>query len=122
MEEALRRLVREPLGVGDLEPADVEVLREDPVCGDRLRMKARFEGGRCAALRWRAEACPATLAAASLAVREYEGRELESGPPFGRLRGAVASLGGLGGTGAHALALVEACLEVLARNGGKREA
>jgi nitrogen fixation NifU-like protein len=108
----LRALVTAPIGQGDLDGATHAAEGDNPVCGDRLRVQARVEGGRLVALRFRATACPASIAVASCAVRVLEGKSLPLRPPFAALRAEVERLGGLSPFERHALALVE---DVLAR-------
>ncbi len=115
MEEALRELVRRPVGGGGLDDADVSVQAENPVCGDRLVLDAKRTSAGRLVLRWRAEACPAGLALAGLLVQTYDGvARLPAGPPFAALREALAAAGGLAPTERHALALAEEALAALA--------
>lgn len=108
----LRKLVTAPLGAGGLDRPTHAAEGENPACGDKLRFEARCSERRIEDLAFRASACPACMAVASLAVRVYSGREQPAGPRLDVLREEVERLGGLSRFEQHALALVE---EVLAR-------
>lgn len=114
MQSGLRHHVTAPVGTGDVENPSATAEGENPVCGDRLRMAASIVDGRILALRFRATACPACVAVASVAVAVYEGHAVPSGPPFVKLRSEIERLGGLSRFEQHGLALVEQVLhEVL---------
>ena len=106
----LAALVKHPVGAGELDGPSAAAERDNPVCGDKLRLTVRVAHGRLTELAFRATACPATVAVASCAVRVLAGKPLPDGPPFATLRGEVARLGGLSSFEQHALALVESAL------------
>lgn len=107
MRPELRKLVTSPIGQGDLAAATVSAEGENPVCGDRLRFAIRIEDGRIAELRFRATACPATIAVASCAVSVLGGSPVPLSSPIETLRNEVQRRGGLSRFEQHALALVE---------------
>jgi nitrogen fixation NifU-like protein len=83
---------------------------ENPVCGDRLVLFVRAKDGVIAELRWRATACPATLAVAELAARTCQGRKADGVTLMTWLRDEVLRLGGLEPTERHALDLLSLAL------------
>jgi nitrogen fixation NifU-like protein len=56
---------RNPRNVGELEAPAVTVEVGNPACGDILRLSARFEGDRVAAVRYQVRGCTASIAAGS---------------------------------------------------------
>jgi nitrogen fixation NifU-like protein len=56
---------KNPRNVGELEPPAVTVEIENPVCGDILRLSARFEAGRVADVRYKVRGCTASIASGS---------------------------------------------------------
>ena len=96
--EALVRLAREAVGAGALPPPargtapDVgrgSATVDNPLCGDRVTMEVRVEGGRIAALAHRVRGCVLCEASASLLGRAAVGlgtAEVEAA------RGALAAL------------------------------
>ncbi len=63
-----------PRNSGELEPPAVAVQVENPVCGDILRLSARFEDGRLTAIRFKAKGCAASIAAGSALTELMLGR------------------------------------------------
>lgn len=63
-----------PRNSGELEPPAVAVQVENPVCGDILRLSARFEDGRLTAIRFKAKGCTASIAAGSALTELMLGR------------------------------------------------
>ncbi len=63
-----------PRNVGELEGPDGAAAVENPVCGDRLRLTVRLEGGRLAALAYRVQGCSGAIAAASVMSELARGR------------------------------------------------
>ncbi|HHI80432.1 MAG TPA: iron-sulfur cluster assembly scaffold protein [Planctomycetes bacterium] len=110
MHPDLKAHVLDPKGVGSLDAPDAEAQGDNQVCGDSLRIQLQIQKGNIRALRWKAKACPSTLALASLAFLCYEGAALPSGPPFEALRASLAQHGGLRSYESHALHLVEETL------------
>jgi nitrogen fixation NifU-like protein len=57
---------RRPRNRGPLERPDAAREGTNPLCGDRLRVELRLEDGRVQAMRFTAEACMVSIAAASI--------------------------------------------------------
>lgn len=88
-QQALLRLAREAAGAGRLAAPGVEATVDNPLCGDRVTVEVRVEGGRVAALAHRVRGCLLCEAAASLLGRGAAGlgeAEVEA------LRRSVAAL------------------------------
>lgn len=66
-----------PRNSGELEPPSVAVQVENPVCGDILRLSARFEDGRLTAIRYKAKGCTASIAAGSALTELMLGKSRE---------------------------------------------
>jgi nitrogen fixation NifU-like protein len=64
---------RNPHNRGSLDSPDVAHEGLNPLCGDRVRIQLRLEGGRVAAARFEGEACMVALAAASLLTDLVQG-------------------------------------------------
>jgi nitrogen fixation NifU-like protein len=105
---------RNPRNVGELPPPAVTVTIEQPVCGDILRLAARFEAGRVAEVRYKTRGCTASIAAGSALTEWMVGKtrsELNGLSPEA-IDGAV---GGLAPESRHAALLcVEAVRALLA--------
>jgi len=56
---------KNPRNVGELDPPAVTVQIENPACGDILRLSARFENDRIAAVRYKVRGCAASIASGS---------------------------------------------------------
>ena len=54
-----------PRNVGELGPPAITVEVSNPVCGDILRLAARFEGDRVTEVRFKVRGCTASIAAGS---------------------------------------------------------
>jgi nitrogen fixation protein NifU and related proteins len=63
------RLAAEAAGAGRLAECDASAEIVNPVCGDRIRVDIRTDGGRIAALGYEVHACVLTQASASLLGR-----------------------------------------------------
>lgn len=66
-----------PRNVGELEPPAATVEVSNPICGDILRLSARFEQGRIAAVRYRTRGCTASIAAGSALTELLAGKTAE---------------------------------------------
>jgi len=95
-----------PQHVGDPHGADGVGRAANPACGDRLELGVWVAGGRIERVRFRARACSATLAAASLASEHLVGRTLEAAESLD-LALLLEQAGGLPPGKAHARAVVE---------------
>jgi len=67
--EALVRLSRQATGAGHLEAPGGSAAVDNPLCGDRVTMEVRLEGGRIAALAHQVRGCLLCQAAASMLGR-----------------------------------------------------
>ena len=56
---------KNPRNVGELDAPAVTVQIENPVCGDILRLSARFEDNRVAEVRYKVRGCTAAIASGS---------------------------------------------------------
>src|SRR5437764_14954572 len=65
---------RNPRNSGELPGATAVVEAINPVCGDVLRLFARFESGRIAEARFLCRGCTTSIACASLLTEELRGR------------------------------------------------
>jgi len=63
--EAFLDHFKHPRNVGDLPPPAVTVEISNPACGDILRLSARFEDGRVAAVGYKVRGCSASIASGS---------------------------------------------------------
>jgi nitrogen fixation protein NifU and related proteins len=72
--ETLLDHFRNPRNVGELPPPAVTVTITQPVCGDILRLSARFEEGRVAEVRYKTRGCTASIAAGSALTEWMEGK------------------------------------------------
>jgi nitrogen fixation NifU-like protein len=68
---------KNPRNVGELGPPATTVEVSNPICGDILRLSARFEQGRIAAVRFRTRGCTASIAAGSALTELLEGKTAE---------------------------------------------
>ena len=103
---------RRPRNFGPLEPADGRAEGHNPLCGDRLTVFVRLDGGRVADIRFEGHGCAISTASASLMTEAVKGKD----------RAAIAELFGK----VHALltqpqAAADAGLGKLAALSGVRE-
>ena len=63
--ERLIEHFRHPRNVGELPPPAVTVEVSNPACGDILRLSARFENDRAAAVAYKTRGCTASIASGS---------------------------------------------------------
>jgi nitrogen fixation NifU-like protein len=95
-----------------LPDADVTAEATNPCCGDRLRLYARFDGGRVAACTFLAYGCAALIAVGSLLTEAVRGRPVDELAAFDE--GRVAELaGGLSPGQRHCAALGRDALHAL---------
>jgi nitrogen fixation NifU-like protein len=107
---------RNPRNVGELAPPAVVVEVSNPVCGDVLRLSARFEDGRIAEAAFKTRGCTASIASGSALTELIVGRTL---PELALLKaGDVdAAVGGLSAESKHAAVLCIDAVKKLALNG-----
>jgi nitrogen fixation NifU-like protein len=73
---------RHPRNRGALESPDAAHEEFNPLCGDRIRMELKVDGGRVVAARFRGDACMVATAAASLLTGMLEGAALDEAARF----------------------------------------
>jgi NifU-like protein involved in Fe-S cluster formation len=67
---------RNPRNAGELSGATAAVEVDNPVCGDILKLFARFENGRIAEVRFLCRGCTTSIACASLLTEQLKLRSL----------------------------------------------
>jgi nitrogen fixation NifU-like protein len=65
---------RQPRNFGGLEPADASVEGFNPMCGDRLTVRVRFDGDKIGDIRFEGQGCAISTASASLMTEAVKGR------------------------------------------------
>ena len=75
---------RHPRHQGTLENADISYEDANPLCGDRIRMDLRIEGGRIADVAFSGHGCSISQAAASMLCEAVQGKTLEEVKKLGR--------------------------------------
>lgn len=83
-----------PRNAGVLEDPDGEAMTSNPVCGDRMRVMLRIEGGRIAEMRWQTRGCPPAIATSSFTSELVRGWTLEEAEGLTRER-IAEGIGGL---------------------------
>lgn len=103
--EKIREHFLAPRNVGELEEATGRAEARNDACGDRLVVTARVAGGRVDGIAFRASACSAVIAVASLATEAARGLAPEAARRLdvGEL---VRAAGGLPPGKGHAVELV----------------
>ena len=103
-----------PHNVGDLPDATATVEVSNPVCGDVLKLTARLEAGRIAAVRFKTQGCVAAIAAGSALTDLLAGK---TAAEAGRITPQEISseLGGLSPASFHAAQLCAEGAAALAR-------
>lgn len=66
-----------PRNEGTLESADISCERDNPVCGDVVRLDVRLDDGRVTEARFSGQGCVISMASASMFTEEIQGRTLE---------------------------------------------
>ena len=102
--EAFKDHLSNPRNVGELADADAVAEQSNPVCGDRLKLSLRTQGGRIASARFLAYGCPPTLACGSALTVMLEGVSLEDAARLTR-HDIARAVGGLPARKGHAAAL-----------------
>ncbi len=72
--EAVLDHFRNPRNAGELSGASTTIEVTNPVCGDVLKLSARFESGRIAEARFLCRGCTTAIACASLLTEQLRGR------------------------------------------------
>lgn len=83
---------RRPRNFGPLDPADVTIEGFNPLCGDRLTLRLRFDGDRISDARFEGKGCAISTASASLMTEAVKGRtRAEVDRLFGRVHELLTS-------------------------------
>jgi nitrogen fixation NifU-like protein len=72
--EAFLDHFKNPRNVGELGPPAITVEISNPICGDILRLSARFEGDHIADVRYKVRGCTASIAAGSALTEWMRGK------------------------------------------------
>jgi nitrogen fixation NifU-like protein len=64
---------RRPRNFGGLEPADASVEGFNPMCGDRLTVRLKLDGGKISDIRFEGQGCAISTASASLMTEAVKG-------------------------------------------------
>jgi nitrogen fixation NifU-like protein len=105
---------RNPRNVGALPAPAVTVEASNPVCGDIMRLSARFENGRVAEARYQTRGCTASIAAGSAVAEWLEGKSAAELKALSAAR-VEELVGGLSAESKHAAALCVDAVRMLAR-------
>jgi len=102
--EAFLDHFKNPRNVGELPPPAATVEISNPACGDILRLSARFEHGRVAAVAYKVRGCSASIASGSALTEWMLGK---SRAELATLKAAIieSAVGGLIAESKHAAAL-----------------
>ena len=92
---------RNPRNAGDIETPDVSAQRENPACGDILKLSAKLAGRQIANIRFRAKGCVPAMACGSAITELIKGKTVEEARQVSREE-LVRKLGGLPQASAHA--------------------
>jgi len=102
-----------PRNAGEVENPDAAIQMENPACGDVLRLSARVEGGRIAAIRFRAKGCVPAMACGSALTELVSGKSLEDARRLKR-ETLIETVGGVPEASSHASHLaMDALAELL---------
>lgn len=93
-----------PRNAGLVAEPDACVQRENPACGDTLRLTLKLEGGRIAAIRFQAKGCVASMACASALTELVAGKTVAEARAL-RVEALVRAVGGLPAASRHAAQL-----------------
>ena len=102
--ERFKEHLSNPRNAGELEDASAVAEQTNPVCGDRLRLSLRIEGGRIERASFLAYGCAPTLACGSVLAEMLEGMTVEEAARLTR-QDIVRALGGLPARRQHAASL-----------------
>jgi nitrogen fixation protein NifU and related proteins len=113
--EAVLDHFRNPRNAGDLPGATATIEVTNPVCGDVLKLAARFESGRIGEARFLCRGCTTAIACASLLTEQLRGRTLTEARAI-TAESLSASLGGLPAATFHGAQLAADAVVALLRN------
>jgi NifU-like protein involved in Fe-S cluster formation len=103
-----------PRSGGELADANAVAEETNPVCGDRLRLSLRVNGGRIEAAFFLAYGCPPTLVCGSILTTMIEGKAVAEAMQLTR-RDISNAIGGLPARKQHAAALAIEALRAALR-------
>ena len=115
--EAFLDHFKNPRNVGELDPPAITVEISNPICGDILRLSARFEDDRVADVRYKVRGCTASIASGSALTEWMRGKTRAE---LTALKAAVveSEVGGLIPESKHAAMLcVDAVKKLLSDSG-----
>jgi nitrogen fixation NifU-like protein len=75
--DVIRQRFRQPRFRGVLDRPDVTHEDVNPLCGDRVRIQGRLEGGRLAEARWTGDCCAICAASADLLLEAALGQPVD---------------------------------------------
>lgn len=104
-----------PLNSGEMADPDGEATTSNPVCGDRMRVMIRVEGGQVSEVRWQTRGCPPAIATSSFASEMVRGWPLEKIDELTREHIAEA-IGGLPKDKVHCSVLAADALKAAVRD------
>lgn len=90
-----------PRNAGEVSNADASVQRENPACGDILKLTARVEQGRIVEIRFLAKGCVPAMACGSALTELVKGKTVEEARSLQREE-IVEAVGGLPQASSHA--------------------
>ncbi len=102
--ERFKEHLSNPRNAGEMSDATAVAEQTNPVCGDRLRLALRIEGGRIERASFLAYGCAPTLACGSVIAEMVEGMTVEEASRLTR-QDVVRALDGLPTRRQHAAAL-----------------
>jgi nitrogen fixation NifU-like protein len=108
--EALLEHFERPRNVGEMLDSTADAEEENPVCGDRLHLWLRVEGGVIRRATWKAEGCVPAIASASVMSEMLPGMTVEQAADIDR-ETISGALGGLPARKAHAAMLAVSTLK-----------
>jgi nitrogen fixation NifU-like protein len=110
--EAVLDHFRNPRNAGELPGATTSVEVTNPVCGDILKLFARFENGRIAEIRFLCRGCTTAIACASFLTEQLLTRTIEESRSL-TPESISTALGGLPATTLHGAQLAADALRAL---------
>ena len=115
--DALRKHFLAPRNTGEVESPDGRGRGTNPACGDVLELTLRVADGRVIEARFRARACSAVIATASLVTEALRGLTLEEAAALDPAR-LVEAAGGLPPGRTHAPAILARAIAEALGGGG----
>jgi nitrogen fixation NifU-like protein len=65
-----------PRNEGTLEDPDISYERDNPICGDRVRLDIRLQNGKVSQARFTGQGCVISMASASMFTEEIQGKTI----------------------------------------------